>query len=143
MDDFYVILSILVLAIIIFIILFSPSPYSYAYGTDKNNKETRIDRIAHPPVTIDEKHKEAPKLVCYDPRMQSMNSRQIGPIGVKQDEETLASFYVPSNDNIPIDYPLKLVGECPYSKSLSSDLPVANVPLCLAEKDNFNMKLTI
>ena len=143
MDDIYVILSILVISILIFIVLFSPSPYSKHSKipqkiSNKEQKEQRIERIQHPPINTE--LKDPTKFICYDPRMQSMNSRQKGHIGIKQDEETLASFYVPAKDIMPEDYPLKLVGECPYSKPLSNDLPIPNIPLCIATKNDYNMK---
>lgn len=141
MDDFYVILAILVLSIFIFIILFS-SPYSSISKNDISSNNKDIQRIQHQSVNIT-KSVDPNKLVCFDPNMQSMNSRSKGKIGTEEDQETLSSFYIPGKENVPEDYPLKLLGECPYSKPLSNDLPIANVPLCIANKNDFNMKLEL
>ena len=145
MDDIYVILSILVLSIFIFIILFSPFPYSK--NTKPSNTkpvENTVERIKHQSINVNNVNNVDPtKLVCFDPHMQSMNSRKLGAIGDSKDEETLASFYIPGKENVPEDYPLKLVGECPYSKSLSNDLPIPNIPLCIATKNDYNMKLNL
>lgn len=37
-----------------------------------------------------------------------------------------------ARDEIPEDYPRKKVGACPYSKPLSSPLPLRNMPRCKA-----------
>jgi hypothetical protein len=55
--------------------------------------------------------------------------------GVKDiipDDEMINKYYVPAPDSIPIDYARKPVGACPHSKPMSMDLPIANVPLCVA-----------
>ena len=37
---------------------------------------------------------------------------------------------------VPNDYPLNNIGCCPYGRPLSSDLPMADVPMCMAKKSN-------
>lgn len=37
-------------------------------------------------------------------------------------------------EHIPNDYPLTQIGCCPYGKPLSSDLPMANIPMCVITK---------
>jgi len=49
-------------------------------------------------------------------------------------------FFKMPTQCVPIDYPTKKIGECPYSKPPSKDIPVANAPMCFAEK-NDNMYL--
>lgn len=42
----------------------------------------------------------------------------------------LNEFYTPALNTVPENYPRKNIGECPYSKKQSTDLPLANVSLC-------------
>jgi hypothetical protein len=58
----------------------------------------------------------------------------------RQSKMMLDGYYVPAKDVVPEDYPRKIMGECPYSKPPSTDLPIANVPLCMAVRPQ-NMKL--
>ena len=44
---------------------------------------------------------------------------------------SLQDFF-PESKSIPVDYPVKKVGCCPYSKPFSTDLPIANLPMCYA-----------
>lgn len=48
--------------------------------------------------------------------------------------DSLATYYEPARDAIPIDYPRRPVGACPYSKPPSTDLPLADIPLCLSQR---------
>jgi len=139
MDDLYVLLSILALVLIIFVILFAPSPFAKFYKETPSEETDKIKRIKHPPVVVETPDKS--KLVCFDPRMQSLNSRKKGDIGTPTDEESLASFYVPSKDHVPEDFPVKQIGECPYSKAQQHDIPVAHVNMCLAAKEDYNMRV--
>jgi len=41
---------------------------------------------------------------------------------------------------VPEDYPRRPVGACPYAKAQSTDLPLANVPMCVAVGEQ-NMRL--
>ena len=41
-----------------------------------------------------------------------------------------------ARDKIPNDYPLTEIGCCPYGKSLSTDLPIADIPMCILTKSN-------
>jgi len=144
MKDIYVILSILAIVIVIFIILFIPSPF---YKKPIHVKQSeKIQRITHPPVVIPKKTviKSEPikqQQVCFDPRLQSLNSRKKGPIGSPQDEETLSSFYIPAKDAVPEDFPVKQIGECPYSKAQPNDVPLGNVPMCMADNPKYNMRV--
>lgn len=54
------------------------------------------------------------------------------PVVTSNPEEELAVFYTPANAFVPEDFPRKPVGSCPYSRPQKEDLPLANVPMCLA-----------
>lgn len=41
----------------------------------------------------------------------------------------LESYYTNAKD-VPEDYPVKKIGDCPYTKAPSTDLPIANMPMC-------------
>ena len=53
------------------------------------------------------------------------------------------AFFYPANEHVPEDFPVKPLGECPYSKPQQHDLPVATLPMCMADKDNYNMRLNL
>jgi hypothetical protein len=159
MKDIYLVLSIIVLIILMTLLLFAPSlrHKHHHHHHHHHHKEHRksIQRIQHPPINVSAENegddddsnenllKQPQKLVCYDFTKQSLNSREKGYIGNKTDEESLAAFYIPANDGVPEDFPVKPLGECPYSKPLSHDIPLANVPLCLANDSDFNMRINI
>lgn len=49
------------------------------------------------------------------------------------DREMLKSFYPPPlKAQVPVDYPRKAIGACPYSKAQSTSLPPADIPMCVA-----------
>lgn len=58
-----------------------------------------------------------------------------------QSKEMLNAHYVPARKLIPIDAPFKKVGECPYSKPPSTDLPVRDIPMNVAMLSK-NMRLS-
>jgi hypothetical protein len=41
----------------------------------------------------------------------------------------LDSYYISARE-VPEDYPVKNIGDCPYTKAASTDLPMANMSLC-------------
>lgn len=45
--------------------------------------------------------------------------------------EMLESHYQEASPFIPVDYPQKDIGECPYSKPQASDLPIVDIPMCV------------
>ena len=137
MKDIHVILLILAIVVVIFVILFIPSPFY----KKQNEPAKKIQRISHPPVVAKKEAVAQPQQVCFDPRLQSLNSRKKGAIGSTEDEETLSSFYVPAKDNVPEDFPVKQIGECPYSKAQPSDVPLGNVPMCMADNPKYNMRI--
>jgi hypothetical protein len=147
MDNTFVILGILLLVFITFIILFAPSPFKHK---QKHNHYNEKDQHAKQHVKHEEKNlrshhinanEEPEQNSCGDPRMQSLNSRKKGAIGDKRDEETLAAFYEPARENVPEDFPVKPIEQCPYSKGQSHDVPLMDIPMCIVDKHNYNMRL--
>lgn len=57
-----------------------------------------------------------------------------------QSQKMLDTHFVQAEPTVPEDYPLKQVGACPYSKPLSRDLPLANVPMCWASEGVAHIK---
>lgn len=57
-----------------------------------------------------------------------------------KDKAMLDSHYVPARAVVPEDYPRKKIGACPYSRPPSTDLPLPDIPMCLAQKSS-SMKL--
>ncbi len=49
-----------------------------------------------------------------------------------QSRHMLNSHYSPARETIPIDAPIKRIGECPYSKPQSTDLPIPDIPINVA-----------
>jgi len=57
----------------------------------------------------------------------------------------LESYYKPALVNVPITQdiiPTQNIGDCPISKPLSTDLPIADVPLCYILNDKFSRKMS-
>lgn len=52
----------------------------------------------------------------------------------------LDAQYIQARDTVPEDHPRKPIGSCPYSKPQSIDLPLPNVPMCVAVQQD-NMRL--
>lgn len=57
------------------------------------------------------------------------------------DKRMLDAHYVAARSAIPVDYPIKPIGSCPFSKPLSEDLPLADIPMCMAAKASSDMHL--
>lgn len=55
----------------------------------------------------------------------------------RESKELLESHYENAKPEVPEDYPRKTVGDCPFSKPMSSDLPIADVPLCVMNQTRF------
>lgn len=58
----------------------------------------------------------------------------------QKDQAMLASFYTQAGP-VPVNHERKEIGACPVSKAVSSSLPVADVPLCLAKKPEYDMHI--
>lgn len=53
----------------------------------------------------------------------------------------LDSHYQSAKATVPEDHPPKPIGACPYSKSPSTDLPLADVPMCVAvQPENMHLR---
>jgi hypothetical protein len=70
-----------------------------------------------------------------------ITEKDVQQLEVKESKVLLNNFYKPANRSVPVDYPRKKVGECPFSKPQSMDLPVVDVPMCFAVSEN-NMRIT-
>ena len=145
MDDIYVILAIFGLVFITFIVLFAPSPFKMNTNEETHNKETKEKTKDNQKSTNENKNKNDndKKLKCFDPRMQSLNTNgnKNKDIGTKHDEETLASFYEPAKNDVPVNFPIRPVEQCAASKPQSNDLPLMDIPMCIVDKHNYNMRL--
>lgn len=53
----------------------------------------------------------------------------------KKTSKSLDNYFKPVSKCLEVDYPIKNIGECPYSKPQKRDLPIANVPMCFLEKN--------
>lgn len=82
------------------------------------------------------------------PLVMTTKQIQLGSAGNKisdefedvQSRNMLESYYKTARERVPIDYPTKQIGECPHSKPQSTDLPIPNIPICVAAKSS-NMRL--
>lgn len=53
----------------------------------------------------------------------------------------LDMHYQNAREFVPENYPRKPIGACPYSKPPSTDLPMSNVPMCVAvQQDNMHLR---
>ena len=46
----------------------------------------------------------------------------------------LDAHYKEARKNVPEDYPIVSIGECPYSKPMSKAFPPVDVPLCILQR---------
>jgi hypothetical protein len=70
----------------------------------------------------------APEPIGY-PKPSTKGTKQLEP-----DDNMVDTYYVDAKGGVPINYQRKPVGSCPYSKPMSRDLPLANVPMSMAIK---------
>jgi hypothetical protein len=57
-------------------------------------------------------------------------------------DDMISTYYTNARTDVPEQYCYKPIGVCPHSKPMSTDLPLGNVPMCVAVADN-NMRLNI
>jgi len=55
--------------------------------------------------------------------------------------DMVETYYKDNVTDVPEQYCRKPIGACPDSKPMSTDLPIANVPMCMATQSN-NMRLS-
>ncbi len=59
---------------------------------------------------------------------------------VPTSQAMLDAQYTPARATVPEDHPRQPIGSCPYSKPQSADLPIPNVPMCVAvQKENMRL----
>ena len=64
--------------------------------------------------------------------------------GVRQlepEQHMIDKYYTNQNQDVPINNKRLPIGECPISRPMSRDLPVANAPMCMAVRDDSDMRL--
>jgi hypothetical protein len=75
--------------------------------------------------------KDPAKSVVYKPVAVKPSQHQLEAEASKR---MLESHYEEAKDVIPEDFPRKVVGDCPYSKPMSTDLPLTDMPMSLLTK---------
>ena len=61
---------------------------------------------------------------------------------VSRSQRMLDTHFKEAEDTVPVDFPPKPIGVCPHSKPQSFDLPVADIPMCVAASSG-SMRLEI
>ena len=86
---------------------------------------------------IDYKRDIATKIAdaMYLPVQSTKADKQLTP-----DANMIATYYTNDNNDVPQQYCKKPIGACPDSKKMSDDLPIGNIPMCMAVQPN-NMRL--
>lgn len=67
---------------------------------------------------------------CNKKQKSSNNSNFLDKMDPVSANIMLDSYYIPAKETVPENYPRKAIGDCPYTKHQSTDLPLANVSLC-------------
>lgn len=62
------------------------------------------------------------------------NTTQLNVKPVNKNNEKLDKYFEPITTCLPIDYPEKEIGDCPFVKPQKRDLPIPNVPMCFFDK---------
>jgi hypothetical protein len=119
MERFWVIVVLILLVVISLLVL--------PLLTRQVHEEPIMWGASSPPRVV------APTKVMVKP-MQGMRDED----GI--DKAMLDAHYIPARPDIPHDYPQKRIGACPDAKAPASDLPIRDIPLCLARKSG-TMKL--
>jgi len=140
MDTLYVFLFIIIL-----VALFYAIPWLIdALKGNKNrrlgaNNGSNADAATESKRTDDvgNNYKEAAALVdpIYLPEPSGKADKKLEPT-----KEMIDMYYKNEVSEVPEQYCYKPIGECPHSKPMSTDLPIANVPMCMATQEN-NMRL--
>jgi len=114
MDTFWALLILMVMVIMLFVIIpsFSESP-----------KQIKMVPVKQPTLPADHMY------------------RQEIAQNAQRDREMLESNYQNASDDFPVDFVRRPQGSCPESKQMSRDLPLADVPMCLATMPAYDMHL--
>ena len=88
---------------------------------------------------IDYKRDIATKIAdaMYLPVQSTKADKQLTP-----DENMITTYYTNNANDVPEQYCRKPIGACPDSKKMSEDLPIGNIPMCMAVQPN-NMRLRV
>jgi hypothetical protein len=88
---------------------------------------------------IDYKRDIATKIAdaMYLPVQSTKAEKQLTP-----DDNMISTYYTNSVNDVPEQYCRKPIGACPDSKKMSEDLPIGNIPMCMAVQPN-NMRLKV
>lgn len=93
-----------------------------------------------PPLPIQQCQSRAPTDVSYPELANDQNPRELEKTWeneeIARSKHMLDQQFVPAARSVPVDHPRKAIGACPFSKPLSSDLPIANMPMQLTAKSN-------
>jgi hypothetical protein len=96
--------------------------------------------VATPPLPIQQCQSRAPIDVSYPELANDQNPRELEKTWeteeIARSKQMLDQQFVPASRSVPVDHPRKPIGACPFSKPLSSDLPIANMPMQLTVKSN-------
>ena len=64
-----------------------------------------------------------------------------GVRNLEPEPEMIDKFYKDLNSDVPVNNKQLPIGACPYSRPMSRDLPVANAPMCMAMREDSDMRL--
>lgn len=122
---------IILLIVVFFVALVLPSKYS---GGQAANLKAMMEKKR-----LEEERRKHTKATCEkigpcerECRYNSLNAEK-DRYGHSAD---IDSQFMKSKDTVPNDYPPMKIGCCPYGKPLSRDLPMADVPMCMAVSSN-------
>ncbi len=92
--------------------------------------------VATPPLPIQQSQpSRIPMDVSYPELANDQDPEQLKQAWEQQEilrsKQMLDQQFTPASSTIPVDYPKQPIGACPFSKPLSSDLPIANMPIQL------------
>lgn len=72
--------------------------------------------------------------IVLDTKPMRANDVALGPQDSFEDavsKRMLDTHYINAPDIVPVDYPYKRIGECPFSKAQSTDMPIPDIPICV------------
>jgi hypothetical protein len=105
MDLFWFLLTVLAIVLVLFVIL--PNIWE-----------------KQPPATVQAVQPRRPVPAVHPPPRHDAQEAAL----------MLAQHYVPAKDAVPVNYPRKAIGDCPFSKPQSTALPAVDVPLCMLKQ---------
>lgn len=118
MDTLWAIIVILLILFLLFVILPSllPAPKQHVNHVIRGNQMTTVPST--PP-----------------------SAHEIQQMEAAKSKAMLDQQYQSARSVVPEDHPRQPIGACPYSKPPSTDLPLGNVPMCMAvQPDNMHLR---